>query len=54
MTDKKLERPLFLDLDFGEALERFAKAKPEEVEPQPGRKKKSARPKPDAPSKLPD
>ena len=49
MTDKKLERPLHLDLDFGEALERYAKTKPAEVEPPPGRKRKGAKPRPDAP-----
>ncbi len=40
----KPEKPLFLDLDFGEALARFARTKPEEVEPAPGQKKKAARP----------
>jgi hypothetical protein len=34
---KKLERALFLDMPFGEALARYAQTKPEEV--------KSARPK---------
>jgi hypothetical protein len=28
---KKLEPPLHLDMDFGEALERFARTKPAEV-----------------------
>lgn len=45
-TDKKLERPLFIDMDFGEALRRFAQTKPEEVEPAPGQRKKAVRPKP--------
>jgi hypothetical protein len=49
MTDKKLERPLFLDLDFGEALERFAKTKPEEVKPPAARKRKRGPPQPGAP-----
>jgi hypothetical protein len=49
MTDKKLERPLFLDMDFGEALGRYVQTKPEEVTPPPGRKPKSAKPKPSAP-----
>jgi hypothetical protein len=46
MTDKKLERPLFVDLDFGAALARFIKTKPEEVEPAPGRKPKTEHSKP--------
>lgn len=45
-ADKKLERPLFINMDFGEALRRFAQTKPEEVEPAPGQKKKAVRPKP--------
>lgn len=45
---KKLERPLYLDMPFGEALARYAQTKPEEVEPAPGQKRKSARPKPGA------
>ncbi|MFN4041981.1 MAG: hypothetical protein ACK4I0_09995 [Brevundimonas sp.] len=40
----KPERPLYLDMEFGEALARFAQTKPEEVTPAPGRKKKAARP----------
>jgi len=40
----KPERPLFLDMDFGEALARYAQTKPEEVTPAPGQKKKAARP----------
>lgn len=40
----KPERPLYLDMDFGEALARFGQTKPEEVEPAPGQKKKAARP----------
>jgi hypothetical protein len=42
----KPEAPFALDLDFGEALARFAQTKPEEVEPAPGQKKKAARPEP--------
>ena len=45
-TDKKLERPLFIDMDFGEALRRFAQTKPEEVQQPPGQAKKAARPRP--------
>lgn len=48
MTESKLERPLHLDMPFGEALARYAQTKPEEVEPAPGQKRKSARPKPGA------
>jgi hypothetical protein len=46
MNGKKLERHLYLDLPFGEALERFAQTKPEEIEPPPSRKRKAPRPKP--------
>lgn len=42
----KPERPLFLDMEFGEALARFAQTKPEEVTPAPGQTKKAARPGP--------
>ncbi len=52
MNGKKLERPLYLDMPFGEALARYAQTKPEEVEPAPTRKRKSARPKPGAPPKT--
>lgn len=44
MNGKKLERPLFLDMPFGEALARYAQTKPEEAEPPPGASKKTARP----------
>ena len=37
---KKPDRPLHLDMDFGEALARFAQTKPEEVEPPKGRRRK--------------
>jgi hypothetical protein len=43
MKDKKArktEPPLHLDMEFGEALIRFAQTNPEEVEPPKGRKKK--------------
>lgn len=40
----KPEKPFALDMDFGEALARFARTKPEEVEAAPGRRKKDARP----------
>lgn len=40
----KPERPLYLDLDFGEALARYAQTKPEEVTPAPGQKRKPSRP----------
>ena len=42
----KPERPLYLDLDFGEALARYAQTKPEEVTPAPGQKRKPPRPRP--------
>ena len=44
MTEKKLERPLRLDMPFGEALARYAQTKPEEVEQPPGKTPKAARP----------
>jgi hypothetical protein len=47
MKDKKArqtEPALFLDMPFGEALERFAQTKPEEVMPPPGQKPKKAKP----------
>ena len=40
----KPERPLFLDMELGEALARFAQTKPDEVTPAPGQRKKVARP----------
>lgn len=46
----KPERPLFLDMDFGEALARFAKTKPDEVEVPIGKSKKATRPAPKRPS----
>ena len=46
MTSKKTEPALFLDMDFGEALARYAQTKPEEVTPPRGAKKKAARPAP--------
>ncbi|WP_439470163.1 hypothetical protein [Brevundimonas sp.] len=46
MNAKDVERPLFIDMDFDEALRRFAQTKPEEVQPPPGQKKKGARPEP--------
>ena len=52
MTGKKTEPPLFIDMPFGEALARYAQTKPEEVRPPPGRKRKTARPKPDGPQKA--
>lgn len=42
----KPDAALTLDMDFGEALARFAQTKPEEVEPSPGQKRKPARPDP--------
>ena len=42
----KPERPLFLDMEFGEALARFAQTRPDEVTPPPGQKKKAVRPEP--------
>ena len=44
----KPERPLYLDLNFGEALARYGRTKIEEVTPAPGQKKKVPRPGPRA------
>jgi hypothetical protein len=38
--NRKLEPPLHLDMDFDEALQRFAQTDPAEVEPPPGKPKK--------------
>ena len=55
MTDEKktAEPPLFLDMDFGEALTRFTRTKPKEVQESIDRAKqkkkpgdKAARPRP--------
>lgn len=54
MNGKKLERPLYLDMAFGEALARYAQTKPEEVDPPRGRKRKGAKPEPGAPEPEPD
>ena len=48
MKGKKLEPPLYIHMPADEALGRFIQTKPEEVEPQPGRRRKSPRPKPGA------
>jgi len=40
---RKTDPPLFLDMEFGEALARFAQTKPEEVEPPKGKKRKKAK-----------
>jgi hypothetical protein len=37
---RKTDPPLHLDMEFGEALARFAQTKPEEVEPPKGKKRK--------------
>ncbi len=54
MTGPKLERPLYLEMDFEEALRRYAQTKPEEVTPAPGQKKKAARPGPKPRAGEPD
>jgi len=46
MKDKKArktEQPLYLEMEFGEALARFAQTKPQEVTPPPGKKPKRPR-----------
>lgn len=39
---RKLERPLYIDMDFGEALRRFARTDPKEVEESMRRAKEGA------------
>lgn len=58
MTGKgdKQEPPLHLDMDFGEALERFARTKPKEVAESIDRSKRKKPPGavvPDGPSRAP-
>ena len=53
MNGKKLERPLYIAMNTDEALARFIKTKPEEVEPAPGQRRKAARPKPGGPKGEP-
>jgi hypothetical protein len=43
MTAAKLKRRKLANMDFGEALARFAQTKPEEVKPPRGRKRKRAK-----------
>jgi hypothetical protein len=51
MTGKKLEKPLYLDMDFGEALTRFTRTDPKEVEESMRRAKEAAGgPAPDDPT----
>ena len=53
MTEKrKLEPPLKLDMDFGEAMERFARADPKEVAESVERSKQK-RPPQDEPPRRP-
>lgn len=53
MTDKKRtqEPPLFLDMDFGEALERFARTDPEEVKQSVDRAKEKTKPPGEKPAR---
>ena len=48
MKGKKLEPPLYINMDTDEALARYIQTDPKEVKPAP-RRPKGARPKPDAP-----
>lgn len=50
----KPEAPFALEIDFGEALARFAQTKPEEVEPPKNQKRKAARPVPRGPAPNPE
>ena len=42
MTGKKLEKPLYLDMDFGEALARFGRTDRKQVEESIRRAKEAA------------
>ncbi len=53
MTGKKYEPPLYLDVDFAEALERFGTVDPQEVQQQMERAKAKKPPGPDAPTARP-
>jgi hypothetical protein len=50
---KKLEPPLRLEMDFGEALERFVGTKPTEVDESVNRAKEKGPPQDDAPRRPP-
>ncbi|MER9865100.1 hypothetical protein [Mesorhizobium sp. M0185] len=49
MTDKKQEPPLYLDMGFAEALERFAQTDKKEADELAERAKKKKRPPRDKP-----
>jgi hypothetical protein len=53
MTDekRKMEPPLFLDMDFGEALERFARIRPDEVNESVERSKEKKKPPGEKPAR---
>lgn len=46
MSEKELERPLYIDMDFGEALRRYSQTKASEVQPPKGKVRKPSRPGP--------
>lgn len=52
MKGKKLEPPLYIDMDTDEALARFIQTDPKEVKPVP-RRPKATRPKPGGPKGEP-
>lgn len=53
MTDRKREAPLFLDMDFGEALERFGTTDPKDVKDLMERAKKKKPPEDKPPTARP-
>lgn len=53
MTGKTYEPPLYIDMDFGAALERFGSTDPKEVKKQMEKAKKKRPPGPDAPTAKP-
>lgn len=53
MSGPKLERPLFIDMDFGEALRRYAQTDPSEVSPAPKRQGEKGAPGGRSASQIP-
>lgn len=50
MTGRKYEPPLYLDMDFGEALERFSQVDKKEADELAAQAKKKKPPEPKAPA----
>lgn len=50
MTGDKYEKPLFIEMDFEEAIERFGRTDPKEVKESIERAKEKQPPEPNAPA----